>query len=190
MKDRTALLLTFGLVVGPLLVALAVRLWPDRCWERELQDGDPAVRAQAVRDMPHGGNQHLLVAALRDEDADVRLLAVSRVGEAEALVQALKDPHAGVRRQAAEALGWIVPGAWPALRDGMADPDPRVRAGSALAIRCSFQLRKDDPPWSSEELQAIAQALTELLKDDKVEVRKNANRALSAVNEALSRGPR
>src|SRR5262245_3927743 len=102
MKDRRATVLAFAAVSGALLLALAVGLWLDRRdWERELRDPDPAVRAGAVRDMPHQGNQHLLVAALRDEDADVRLVAVGRVGDAEALVQALKDPHAGVRRQAA-----------------------------------------------------------------------------------------
>jgi hypothetical protein len=42
-----------------------------------------------------------------------------------------------------------------------------------LAVWCSFQ-PKADPPWTSEQLETIAQALSALLKDEGPEVRQHA----------------
>jgi HEAT repeat protein len=197
MKAWIVFLLVLAAAVTGLVVSLAAG-GGSRDWPRELADPDPAVRAQAVRDMPLEGNVDLLIQALRDEDADIRMLAADRQEvnvaykaeeRARALVQALKDKHAGVRRQAVWALAWIAPDAWPALRDGLADPDPRVRAGAADAIYGSLESKRSSH-WSQGQLRDMAEALAKLQKDDNVEVVKSASGALRALNEALSPGTR
>jgi HEAT repeat protein len=107
-----------------------------------LQDPNPAVRAAAIRAMGFPGDVNLLIGALQDDNADVRLLAAQHLGgrgpesgrRADALIPILKDSHPGVRREAAEALCWIGAEAVPALCRALADPDPRIRAGAALAL--------------------------------------------------------
>jgi hypothetical protein len=135
MRDRRATLLTLAVALGALGVALAVWLWPERDWARELSDPDPAARAAAVREMAKRGKQALVVEALRDEHPDVRLLAVTRVFDPALVIEALKDPDAGVRRAASLALAQLSRKGQEPIRQALSDPNPRVRAGAALALR-------------------------------------------------------
>jgi HEAT repeat protein len=153
-----------------------------------LTDPNPAVRAAAVRELERDGNEQLLIDRLKDEDADVRLLAAQRLGgpgtnaaALAALVGALKDEHAGVRREAAWSLGESGPGAWPHLRDALCDEDPRVRAGAALALSDAYR-HKEVHPWPSQESKALVPILNELVNDPDPEVRRNAEAALHYVS--------
>ena len=105
----------------------------------------------------------------------------ARQGPAEAtidaLVGALKDVDAGVRRQAAAALGEIgntraVPGLIDALKD--ADPDVRQRAISALG--------------EIGDARAVA-AMAGLLKDSSPSIRTRAATALGELQDAAAVDP-
>lgn len=108
-----------------------------------LTDPNPAVRAAAVRELKRDGNEQLLIDRLKDDDADVRLLAVQRLGErglkraerAAALFAALKDDDLSVRREAAWSLGGLGPDAEPLIQQAEQDEDPRVREGARLAAK-------------------------------------------------------
>jgi HEAT repeat protein len=150
-----------------------------------LADDRPASRAAAIRKMSRTGNEQLLIARLHDDDADVRLLAVERLGgpgpqgdaRARALIPLLQDEHAGVRREAAWSLGLIGPDAWPALREALGDESPRVRAGAALALGDAYQ-HKEPAPWPSREAPNIVPVLRPLLDDPDPDVRRHVKRAL------------
>jgi len=161
-----------------------------------LKDKDPAMRVAALRAMRWHGDVNLLIGALRDENADVRLLAAEyldgpgpQLGEfdpegekrAAALVGALKDPHAGVRRMAAESLCLIGPESAPALIQALTDPDPRVRAGAALALGDVgvYKVKRGRAP---DEVQTITPLLNKLLTDKDAEVRRNAAHTLEVLS--------
>jgi HEAT repeat protein len=153
-----------------------------------LTDPNPAVRAAAVRELKRDGNEQLLIDRLRDEDPDVRLLAAQRLGREDAsgavlaaLITALKDEHAGVRREAAWSLGKSGPNAWPHLRDALRDEDPRGRAGAALALSNAYR-HKEPHPWPSQESKTLVPILNELVNDADPEVRRNAEAALHDVS--------
>ncbi len=102
-----------------LLVALALPglgfEWEGRLarLRRDLGSGDPAQRREVVQ----------LLSSY--PSAEVR----------DALLAALEDPDAGVRAQAAEAVGRVrVLDAVPRLLDWLDDPDPDVRAAAARAL--------------------------------------------------------
>jgi HEAT repeat protein len=161
-----ALLVVGGVVVNFRLGRSAPRL----------DDPDPAVRAAAVRGIT--GDRHILVKMLDDEDPDVRLLVVERLGDAEALVRALKDEHAGVRREAAYCLAGLGAAACPAICKALEDESPRVRAAGALAVM-SIRYRKDY--WGPAECKAFSSALKRLRNDRDPDVRRQAAEALRYV---------
>jgi HEAT repeat protein len=176
----------------------AAPMLQQRRYALALKDSSPAVRAAAIRALDVDGNEQLFIEALGDQDPDVRLLAADRLGErgargaerASALVRALNDDHAGVRREAAWSLGHIGPDAWPALREGLADERPRVRTGAALALGDAYYW-KDLDPWPSREATTIAPILRRLLDDPDPDVRGSARRALGDVTRwrTADRGP-
>jgi HEAT repeat protein len=148
-----------------------------------LKDPNPAVRVTAIRDTPGALSADLLIAALKDPDADVRLVAAQHLGyrgderKLRALVEALADPHAGVRREAAEALCLIGAPAVPLLCEALQSPDPHVRAEAAVAL--SDVARPKDPRERYQaELDTVVPLLRSLLQDEDAEVRRNAERTL------------
>src|SRR5262249_47647121 len=106
-----------------------------------LHDPNPAVRVAAIRAC-YRSDPDAVINALQDPDSDVRLVAAMHLGwadplpaqSAQALVAALKDKHAGVRREVAEALGALGPRATETLAAALRDDHPWARAGAALAL--------------------------------------------------------
>ncbi len=191
MSERitVALVLIF---VGVVLGAVIANLPPPA----SVTDENPAVRAAAIRAMGWQGyavgwqgDASLLIEALRDENADVRLLAAEHLGRngsqgdwrATALIDALKDPHTGVRRAAAESLCSIGPESAAALIKALTDPDPRVRAGAALALG-DVGLQKEDRQRAANEVQTITPLLKKLLDDEDAEVQRNADDTLKVLS--------
>jgi HEAT repeat protein len=183
MKSRRAVV-----VVAVVLIAVAaVALWVvirSRRLDAELRDPNPAVRLAAIRRLDKYADVDLLIAALKDDDADVRLVSAWRLGEAvvpgekrvSALIEALKDRHAGVRRAAAESLWSIGPESGPALIAALKDPDPHVRAGAVFALRGWYH--KEERKRAPGEVEAIRRLLEDLLHDEDAEVRRNAEKFL------------
>jgi ACS family tartrate transporter-like MFS transporter len=196
-SEQRSRLLMLVLVAALVLLAgwWAVRVAHERGrWARALADPSPAVRAWAVRRIPWEGNQQLLTKALEDEDRDVRQLAAMRLGgagprgaaAARALVGLLKDEQPSVRWEASWSLALIGPDTWPAIREALADEDPRVRAGAARALLDAYRqhdVKTDnrDPPWPSRYAEDVAPALAELLHDKDPEVRHTAEKALKRI---------
>ncbi|HEX5269234.1 MAG TPA: HEAT repeat domain-containing protein [Gemmataceae bacterium] len=155
-----------------------------------LHDPNPAVRVAAIRTLDGDADADLLLAALKDADADVRLVSVMQLEarrsyrepmtdagkKAAALVELLDDRHAGVRRSAAYALGRMLPGSEAPLTAALKDSNPRVRAGAAYVWGCVPDPRESGP--TPEELRAVRPLLRDLLNDEDAEVRRNAERAL------------
>ncbi len=168
-----------GLVLG----CVVVTVWRAG-YGRGLYHESPAVRAAAVRGLSREGNERLLIRALEDEDADVRILAAQglwgpgRRGpeRGRALVRALDDPHLGLRREAAWSLGSIGADAWPALEAAMGHKSARVRSAAALALVFSA-FQKVRGHWPSAA--TMARPLRELRHDPDGEVRANAEAALA-----------
>jgi HEAT repeat protein len=178
-----------ALVLG-LYAALFGPSWlRHRKWVADLRDPNPAVRAAAVRALSRTDRRHLLIGMVEDEDADVRLLAVMRLGgpgpdappRCRALIDALDDQHAGVRREAARSLGAVGPSAWPALEQALQDKRPRLRAGAALALDLTCW-EKDPDPWPAVQAKTVVPSLEKLLTDNDPEVRRNAAQALKDID--------
>jgi len=188
--NKRWLLLTAAAVLGLVLVVWVVAPWFQRDrLVQGLHDENPAVRAAAIRRLPWGSDEALLIERLTDDDDDVRLLAAERLGgegpngeeRAWALVRSLKDPHAGVRREAARSLGLIGPDAWPAIREALNDADARVRMGAAIALEDACSPKQLKRPWPSRESDVVVPALRELLDDADPEVCCIAKEALGRV---------
>src|SRR5712692_9370746 len=138
-KNRRILVLA---VLIALVAAIGAWLYWFRDAAKQLRDITPAELVAAIRDISGSPDVDLLLAALKDDDADVRIVAAQHLGKegwrgaerAAALVEALGDRHPGVRREAAESLCSIGAAAGPALCEALKDSDPRVRAGAALAL--------------------------------------------------------
>jgi HEAT repeat protein len=80
MKRRWPGWATAAVAFGPPIVAFAIVFWPwHPRWEEALRDPNPAVRAAALRKMSRDGNEQLLIDALKDENADVRFLAAEKL---------------------------------------------------------------------------------------------------------------
>jgi hypothetical protein len=136
----------------------------------------PAVRVAAIRDMRSDPDVGILIQALNDEDVDVRIVAAHHLQgpkaskAARALIEALKDRHISVRKEAAFALASMGTEIVPALVEALADPNPRVRAGTLLAL-----LEMIHPMlgwiWSPDEVATIVPAIRPLLHDEDPEVR-------------------
>jgi HEAT repeat protein len=184
MKGKALWLAAAALILGLVALAVAYPLGPA---VNRLRDPNPAARAAAVR---AARSPSLLVEALRDENADVRLLAAMQLQggpgrgaeTARALVAALRDPHVGIRREAAAALGSVGPASWPVLREALADPDPRVRAGAAVAL--SWDETKDWRDRGPEEVKLFLPSLSALAKDGDSDVRLAAVGALGRYSTA------
>ena len=129
-----------------------------------------------------------LVAALKDEDRDVRdsaAAALGRLGQAgpeavAALVAALKDEYWDVRDSAAAALGRLGqagPEEVAALVAALKDEDPGVRR---LAAEASGRLGQAGPE--------VVAALVAALKDKDRDVRRRAAAALGRLGQARAEG--
>jgi HEAT repeat protein len=180
-------LVLVGVVVG---VAIGIANVPRGAPPASVTDANPAVRAEAIRAMGWHGDANVFIEALRDKNADVRLLAAEHLGggdftdgrQTAALIAALRDPHAGVRRAAAESLCSIGPASGPALIKALTDPDPQVRAAAALALG-DFGLDRGWRRRASNEVQTITPLLKKLLDDEEPEVRRNAAHTLEVLSE-------
>jgi HEAT repeat protein len=188
--NRRALLLWFCALAPPPVV-FGLFVWAGFIQlgrHRSLTDPDPALRAEALRRLDPKSSDQPFIAALTDEDPDVRLLALQRLGwagpgdaaRAHALTPLLNDKHIGIRREAARSLGDMGPNAWPSLREALQDPNPRLRAGAALALDRACNPWKEHP-WPRDESPTIVPILKELLNDEDPEVRHNAEEAMKRV---------
>jgi HEAT repeat protein len=126
-------------------------------WDKALSDPREAVRADAIRRMSREGNEELLIAALKDDNVDVRLLAVQRLTgpgpkakeRARALIESLADDRPSVRREASWSLSYIGREVLAPLQEALKDDNPLIRAGAALALEDARRhkiswLRNDD----------------------------------------------
>jgi vesicle coat complex subunit len=179
----TLFLVVIGIVAVPIASALR-----HRGTAATLDDPNPAVRVAALRATGSQGNVDLLIQGLQDEDADVRLVAAMHLRPREdqaasaidVLIVALRDKHAGVRREAGEALSAIGAPAAPALVTALADPDPHVRI---VAIVGLSDQTKDTRKRSPEELALVMPAVKRLLEDEDPDVRRKAAHFLKYVHE-------
>jgi HEAT repeat protein len=141
-----------------------------------LKDGDEFVRTAAAEALGKLGDARAvepLVAALKDGDEFVRTAAAEALGElgdvraVEPLVAALKDEEVNVRKAAVRALGRI----WE-LTDivELGNRDSKVKMAAAEALGELGDVRAVEP-------------LITALKDEKVNVRKAAVRALGRIWE-------
>jgi HEAT repeat protein len=191
MKARQAVALVVVLAAVGCVVLVMVLRAPGV--DADLRDPNPAVRAAAVRRLDVNSDTDRLLSSLKDDDSDVRLLSAMRLGErysrrpatgaerlAPALIEALKDRHAGVRRAAAEALAEWWPGTEKALTDALTNSDRRVRAGAALALSWAHSVR-DDREVTAAQAESLRPVLRELLNDEDSDVRQNAAQALKGI---------
>jgi HEAT repeat protein len=185
MKARQVVAITLVLAA----IAGAIFLIVDRPSriDVELRDPNPAVRAAGIRRLDVNSDPDRLLPLLNDDDPDVRLLCAMRLGgrgakdaETLALVDALKDRHAGVRRAAAESLGASWPSTEKVLTDALTDSDARVRAGAAFAVSWAPDGMQDRKVTAAQAEQ-LRPLLRNLLNDGNSEVRRNASRALERI---------
>jgi HEAT repeat protein len=170
-----------------LAVAALVATWAvyRHRYQARLQDPNPAVRVAALRALDRRADATPVIRALRDENADVRLVAAQRLGgpgtnareRAEALVEAFDDPHFGVRREARESFCRLGPESGAVLCRALTDPRPRVRATAARALAGAgcWKEQRDRAP---DEIETAVPLLRNLLADEDAEVRKCAAEAL------------
>lgn len=175
--------------------------WPGRVahLKDELARGDAAARRHAVRRLgayPADEVREPLLAALEDDDVQVRLLAAAAVGRAGvvealgALVPWLADRDPEVRIAAVQAVGALAdPGAQEALTRALSDALPSVRRAAADALagsadpeaQLALQSAIDDadPSVRDAVIRALRgradgralPALTRRVRDESVEVR-------------------
>jgi HEAT repeat protein len=177
-----------GVGLGFGAVLLGVWLW-NRSAAIRWSDMSAAERVAAIRDRQEA-DVDFIIEALKDPDADVRLVAAQHLrGErrkgaqrAEALIEALKDPHAGIRRQAAESLCSIGADAGPLLCEALKNPDPLVRAGAALALGDIGMMMGGRRKGAPRETEMIEPLLKQLLQDEDLDVRRNAAHTLKVLD--------
>jgi hypothetical protein len=149
-----------------------------------------------------------LISVLRSQDTGVRYGAVKalhKIGDPSAVLglkEALKDENEGVRKHAAEALGYIGPEAVPVLREALKDEDINVLEAAAKAlvkigseaVATLIEVLKDEDDvvrWYAAkalgeiemdpEAKAAVPALIEALKDPDIYVREAAEEALEEI---------
>jgi HEAT repeat protein len=130
---------------------------------------DDTTRGYAVSSLERIGKPAVpaLIGALEDEDSSVRYWVAFLLDQAKddraivPLLRALGDDDEGVRRNVGDALGNFGARVAPRLRQMLADPDWRVRAGAAWALR-NVRDADDAPTFAS------------LLNDECWQVRWNA----------------
>ncbi|HEV3144351.1 MAG TPA: HEAT repeat domain-containing protein [Gemmataceae bacterium] len=151
---------SFVLGLGGLVAMACADRFSPTAYSPSIHDPDPAVRADAVRNNTFSSD-----AALHDENADVRILAIWRAhGEYERIVPLLKDEHAGVRKEAAKALSNEK--AWPVIQKALADPDPDIRKGAIAAILATRLEAYDWPPWPLKREGEVGSLLLKLAAED------------------------
>ena len=149
--------LTYGAIALACLVLLGLVIWDSwpswrLGWEmrtraEELRSPDPVVQLFAARRLTEAGPAGLpwLLAATRDRDVVVRLIAFSALGRTgpvpkpaiPAFIEGLRDPDARVRRTAADDLARFGPEAIEAVEalvTATRDVDPVVRFRAARAL--------------------------------------------------------
>ena len=146
-----------------------------RALEGALRDADPRVRALAATALSDTDAKEALAALLvtvEDEDAHVRQMAISALGEigdpraGERLRRALSDPRPEVRFQAVIAFPRVVArkdDALDAVLEATSDADPLV---AHIAIRMTEEIAGGDTP----DTRVVARA-RELLSHDAPSVR-------------------
>jgi HEAT repeat protein len=147
--------------VVPILVAVVAFVawrrheqWENHLkWENALRDPRPAVRADAIRRMPRGGNEELLITSTSDDNVDVRLLAVQRLRGLgpkgiSLLIKALADDRLCVRREASWALSYVGREALAPLQEALKNDNPLIRAGAALALE---DARRHKDSWLRDD---------------------------------------
>ncbi len=158
--------------------------------------GDPRARAAATRWLGSKGPNHA------DSNSTTRPMSA----DIAALVRALADPEAPVRVAAAQALGQAhekstIDPLTRALLD--ANPDVRLAAGGALLVfgadaadGLASGLRNSDAQIRMQSAQVlgdlgpgVASAVTPLLSDPNVDVRRAATKALYLAYRRGSSGP-
>lgn len=155
-----------------------------------------------------------LVECLKSDSADIRALAVECLGDigkpalpaVPALVERLADPNAHVRREVIEALHAIEPGpevVLPLLVKQLQDSDPTVRMralhtlaeqGKTAMPRLVEALASDETAyWAclvaaeiGPDAAPAVPALTKLLDDEQLDIRREAILALAAIGEAAA----
>jgi HEAT repeat protein len=181
-NQKTSFLIGICLLVGAVIAAPSIySAFYHRSLLLRLNDPNPAVRVASIRATGYEGHVDMLMKALRDEDADVRLVAAmhlrGRRAEAvpsiKALIAALKDEHAGVRHEAAVSLSAVGAPAAPALVEALTDPDPRIRSGAIIGLGDVARPKgwRKRPP---EERALVIPVMEKLLEDDDPEVRRKA----------------
>lgn len=134
-------------------------------WQRELSNQDASVRRSAAFALGRMGEEaritvsHLVRRLQEDNDADVRDMAASAIGD---IARALKGNNQGVWQKSNGTLLKL-------LRD---DPSERVRRSAAYALGAF------GPPAAS-----ATEYLIKALDDDKASVRQNAAWALGQMGE-------
>jgi HEAT repeat protein len=174
------------------LAALVASGSRDRRLRRDAKDERPAVRAAALRSLSLAGNEGVFIAALKDENADVRMVAAQQLGEegpkggarAEALVGALEDERANVRREAVESLAAIGPEAWPAIREALQHGNSLRLAGAAHALHEAYFYKKyfDRKAGWGEKVPDDMLSVLEPLRDHKdAKVRSHVDHVLRGI---------
>lgn len=197
----TLLKVTLCAAVVVLLVLAGIVAWAPirQAWlhrlARQLRDPSPALR-QAAADKLHSlgqGAEAVLIDAVHDPDADVRLLACDRLSwfnelsrqRLEALLRAAHDPSRKVRRAAFRALGFMGTGLGVSMsREETAAIGERLRAGLTdedSAARCAAATALATYP---AELEKAVQVLTRSLSDPEPTVRLACALALFKVRGA------
>jgi HEAT repeat protein len=148
--------------------------------------------------------------ALQQKKVEQRVSFIRQIGDlgeaaapaVSALIEALRDQDADVRRAAAEALGWIGAPAVPALSEALRDQDKDVRGAAVWALRgigapavpaLSAALRDQDWRVRFEAARVLGQmgevaapavpVLIEILRDQDVFVRSTAAGALWNISQ-------
>jgi HEAT repeat protein len=187
MTKNRRLLILGGLLIFGLCYVVQSR-WRHSQLVKALRDPDPVVRMDAVRKAATNGEQDLLIEALHDEDPDIRYIATwhLRVGSKNsktirALLEASKDGHSYVRKEALDILRYSPAEARKFIYQGAEDDDPGIRAGAVYALTYIPRLGGltmggvEPPPRPPEERLIVVSLMIRLLRDDKLEVRKAAS---------------
>jgi HEAT repeat protein len=144
----------------------------------------------AVRSAGKAAHADLLLEALKDEDPDIRFVAVQSlrgVGAdnakvVRALLEVVKDDdRAWVRREALTMLRLTPSGGRPFIYQALGDQDPRIRAGAILAL-AAYPYTMAGFTRPPGEREKIIPLLEKLLEDEDSEVRGNAALVLKEVN--------
>jgi HEAT repeat protein len=136
-----------------------------------------------VRRLGKDGPGELLIEALKDEDPDIRYVAIGYLRRAglsnettvRHLLEVFKDEKAWIRKETLEILRRLSTEFRPFVYKGVEDEDPRIRAGAAYVLaRYPPRGMDQPPPLPPGEQKIIAKLVTPLMRDENLEVRKAA----------------